>query len=355
MSTLSFYNKSIRKITTSFASLFNNIFLIRYNEDGTENQRIVVPIVFADQEKYQKRLLGDPNLDKKIQITLPRLSYELTNIRYDSSRKLNTNNKNFVYNEDKMFYQFNPVPYDFDFNLTLYTRNIEDGNQILEQIIPYFTPDYTIKVNMVPEMDITRNIPIILTNISPSIESTGLFNSETRAVYWGLSFTAKGYIFGAIKEAPQIKHVKVSVNQITSSLLEFTSSAGNFEIGEVVYQGINLENANAYGKVVLWDGVNNLLTINQQYGLFIDNQPVVGKSTIKLLKKTQELKSSSSVKTIELLFDGNAGFKVGEVIYQGSLSNKTASAVVSSWILILIYWNWGNYLENLWRIDLYME
>lgn len=232
-----------------------------------------------------------------------------------------------------MFYQFNPVPYDFDFTLSLYTRNIEDGNQILEQIIPYFTPDYTIRVNMVPEMNLIRNIPIILSNISPAIESNGLFNSETRSVYWGLGFTVKGYIFGAAKEAQPIKHVEVNINHKNASQLEFTPSSGNFVFDEAVYQGISKDQATVFAKVVSWDATKNTLIVDQQYGSFIVNQPVVGETTIKVLKNAKNIKlTDRKTMILELLFHDNKDFKLGEVIYQGlSIEHKTASAIVAAW------------------------
>lgn len=295
MSTFSHYNKSIRKLTTAFASTFNNIFLIRYNEDGTENQRIVVPIVFADQEKYTKRIQGDPDLDRKVQITLPRMSYELAGMRYDPSRKLNTMNKNFNCQSDRTFYQYNPIPYDFDFLLTIYTRNIEDGNQILEQIIPYFTPDYTIKVNMVPELNMIRNIPIILNNISPAIDSNGLFNSETRTIYWTLQFSLKGYIFGSIKDTNIIKRVTVNINQTTSSDYLFDNSPGSFKENEFIYQGLSKNNATASAIVEKWNPDTNVAILSNINGFFIPYQPVVGETSIKLLLKSHVTHKISTI------------------------------------------------------------
>lgn len=287
MSSFTYYNKSIRRMTAAFASLFNNIILIRENTDGTENQRIVVPIEFADKEKYVKRLQNDPDLDKKNQITLPRMSYEFIGLRYDSTRKLNTNNKNYnVSPEDKVFFQYNPVPYDFDFSLTLYTRNIEDGNQILEQIIPYFTPDYTIKVNMVPEMNIIRNIPFTLNSIDPSIDSDGLFNSEVRTVYWNLKFTAKGYIFGAVKETNigLIKSVTINFNDfnLSAGLLFSNTGIGDFQTNEIIYQGLNLDYSHFSAKVVNWNPVTNNMIITQQKGNLIFNQPILGSDSLAI-------------------------------------------------------------------------
>ena len=136
------YNRIIRKLTVAFGDLFNNITLVRYNQDLTEQERFLVPIAYASKEMYVMRLQGDPDLDKKVRITLPAMSYILNGITYDSSRKLNTNHRNFATTATGgIISQYNPVPYDFDFSLFLYVRNIEDGNQIIEHILPFFTPD----------------------------------------------------------------------------------------------------------------------------------------------------------------------------------------------------------------------
>lgn len=290
MSTLSHYHKCVRKTTAAFASLFNNIVLIREDQNRTETQRLIVPLEFGDKEKYVKRLQGDPDLDKKIQSTLPRMSYELIGFKYDAARKLNTNGKTFGINTntDSLFYQYNPVPYDFDFSLTIYTRNIEDGNQILEQIIPYFAPDYTLRVNFIPELNLIKNIPIILNTTTPMIDSDGLFNSETRTVYWTLNFTVKGFIFGAAKDAGGsgiIKTANVFFNQISTSSNTFTVNPGgygNYKFGEVVYQGLNLDNSYSSGIVEYWNANTNTVMIQNVIGTFRTNQPLVGKDSLSI-------------------------------------------------------------------------
>lgn len=293
MTTLTHYHKCIRKITAAFASLFNNIILIRENIDGTENQRLIVPLEFGDKEKYIKRLQGDPNLDKKTQITLPRMSYELTGFSYDAGRKLNTNGKNFATNPsspDSIFYSFNPVPYDFDFSLTIYTRNIEDGNQIVEQILPYFTPDYTMKINLVPEMGIIRNVPIILNATQTTIDSDGLFNTEARTIFWTLNFTAKGFIFGTAKDGSSgiIKHENINIKETKSSenisfdLNFYNEGSGGYKIGELVYQGMNLDNSYSRGFVQNWS--NNTLSISNMVGNFKVEQTVIGSESLSIYK-----------------------------------------------------------------------
>lgn len=297
MSTISHYHKCIRKITASFASLFNNIVLIK--DDG---QRLVVPLEYADKEKFIKRLQGDPQLDKKIQITLPRISYEMTGFSYDKERKLNTNNKNFASNptnSDNAFMQFNPVPYDFEFGVTIYTRNVEDGNQIIEQILPYFAVDYSMKVSLVPEMGITRVIPVVLNGARQIIDSDGLFNTEVRTVMWTLSFTVKGYIFGAIKDVPLIKEVNentifsvggsggfgfgTSCNPIGSKGFVVSANGfGDYIQNEYVYQGQNYDLAYAVGKVRDWNSTANTLYLTDIIGGFRLNQPIIGVDSLSI-------------------------------------------------------------------------
>lgn len=291
MSTLTHYHKCIRKITTSFASLFNNIILIK--DDG---QRLIVPLEYANKEKFIKRLQGDPDLDKKIQITLPRISYEMTGFSYDRDRKLNTNNKNFAVNPsnpDNAFMQYNPVPYDFEFGVTIYTRNVEDGNQIIEQILPYFTIDYSMKLNLIPEMGISRVVPVVLNGAKQIIDAEGIFNSEVRTVMWTLSFTVKGYIFGAVKDVPIIKEVNENfINSVGGSInsgcgtscdpngsKSFIMSAngfGDYIQSEYIYQGQNYDLAYATGKVGDWNSNTKTLYIKDIIGNFKLNQPIIG-------------------------------------------------------------------------------
>ena len=140
------YNKIMRKITLAFGDLFSNINCVRYNLDGTEEERFLVPIDYAAKEMYVRRL-SDPDLDKKVQITLPRMSYEMTGLSYDASRKQNTNWKNFAQTTNGLISQYNPVPYNFNYQLTVYARTIEDATQVVEYILPYFTPDFSVNIN----------------------------------------------------------------------------------------------------------------------------------------------------------------------------------------------------------------
>jgi len=179
----------------------------------------VVPIAHAAKELYVMRLQGDPDADKKIQMTLPRMSFEMTGISYDSARKQNTNIKNFNQVGGVVNSQYNPVPYDIDYSLYIYVRNIEDGTQIIEHILPFFTPDYTIKINLIPQMGITKEIPIILTDTNYEITYEGDSSSDTRVVIWTLNFKAKAFLYRDVTTVGLIKKVNINMFDMDSKTL----------------------------------------------------------------------------------------------------------------------------------------
>jgi hypothetical protein len=274
-----FYNRALRKYVIGFGNLFNEITLVRYNPDLTEAQRMLVPIVYAPKEDYVTRLETDPQLNKKTQVTLPRMSFELTGFTYDATRKQNTNVKQFAQTTAGLVSQYNPVPYNFDFNLYLYVRNIEDGTQIMEHILSYFTPDYTMKLNMIPEMGIVKNIPVVLNSSAQDIDYEGNYERDTRVIIWTINFTVKGFIFGPVTDiGGPITHSITSIyNNITEDdVIQFTmnnnSGVGTYQIGETVYQGYSGPLAVATGKVVRFD--NNILYLRNINGNFVSNMPI---------------------------------------------------------------------------------
>lgn len=276
------YHRVIRKLVIGFGNLFDKITMVRYNPDLSEAERILVPLVYAAKEHYVMRLEEDYGADKKVQMTLPRMSFEMTGLNYDTSRKQNSNVKNFAQGPNGVVAQYNPVPYNFDFSLYIYVRNIEDGTQIVEHILPYFTPDYTIKLNLIPEMGIVREVPIVLENISQDIQYEGNRSSDPRIVIWTLNFTVKGFVFG---KTTDIGVVKTSITNILNSITPedvvvfnmTTPGIGEYQIGEVVYQGYSYNNSTAMGKVVLWN--NNELHLTNIEGNFVSSQPIYSVNT----------------------------------------------------------------------------
>jgi hypothetical protein len=202
-----FFHDTIRKYVILFGTLFNSIYINRTNSAGETVQTMKVPLAYGPKEKFLVRNTQDPNLNKPVQIQLPRMGFEIRDIKYSPNRKLQTVQKNFkvLTNEpNKLQYQYVPVPYDITFNLYVMTRFAEDGSRIVEQILPFFTPDWTSTVNLIPSMSIAMDIPIVLDNVTLNDSYEGKIE-EDRVIIWTLSFTLKGYIFGPVKKSKVIK------------------------------------------------------------------------------------------------------------------------------------------------------
>jgi len=205
-----FGHGTIRKYVIFFGTIFNNIWINRYNSSNTLIQTMKVPLNYGPREKFLARLDGNPNLDRPIAMQLPRMSFELTNIYYDTSRKTSTLNKVMSTTSDS--WQYMPVPYNFEFTLSIMVKNAEDGTFIIEQILPYFTPDWTGTLNLNPDLGIKYDIPLVFENITHEDTYEGAFD-QRRALIWTLTFTMKGYLFGPTKStlANIIKEIDVNL------------------------------------------------------------------------------------------------------------------------------------------------
>jgi hypothetical protein len=220
-----FYNRTIRKIVVAFGTIFNDIVVVRQlNGDGLKKERFKVPLSYGPKEKYIYRLTSDPTLFKSIATVVPRISFNLEGLEYDSGRKQVSTLQNFsVDTSGKMSRQYVPIPYNFEFSLSIYTRNTEDGTQILEQILPFFTPDFTVTVDFISTMNQKYDLPIILNSVTSSVEYEGDM-STTRLIIWDLNFTVKGFIWPIVK------------SDSNSGLIgaEYTDSNGNTAYGKVI-------------------------------------------------------------------------------------------------------------------------
>jgi hypothetical protein len=208
-----FYHETMRKIVVSFGTLFNNIQIVRKNSSGAIVQSMKVPLAYGPQQKFLARLNADPALASKIAVTLPRLGFEMNGITYDPSRKLNRVQKfrkvkSSTDNANKLDSQYMPVPYNIEFTLYAMAKNSDDALQIVEQILPYFQPDYTLTVNDMADMGIKRDVPIILNSVSYEDNYQGDF-TERRAIIYTMTFTAKFYLYGPVTSTSVIKTVQV--------------------------------------------------------------------------------------------------------------------------------------------------
>jgi hypothetical protein len=217
-----FYHKQIRNTVIAFGTIFNNINIKRLDSSGNPLQNIKVPLSYSPREKFIARLEQQSSLtgsDSSVAITLPRMAFEITGYNYDASRKLNKNQKIGVVttNADttKLNSQYSPVPYDISFQLSIFTSNSDDGLQIIEQILPYFQPDYTVTMIESTTMDTKRDIPFILESTEYSDSYAGSLDTSRRIEYT-LSFTAKIYLYGKISTGAIIKTVSADLYDNTS-------------------------------------------------------------------------------------------------------------------------------------------
>ena len=204
----------------------NDIHIAREDASGTIVDFLKVPLTYAPKDKMLARITADPNLDRETAINLPRMSFELTNMFYDGTRKLKTQGRMVRQTDDPNShdYQYNPVPYNFNFTLYVYVKNAEDGTKIIEQILPYFAPEWNATLNLIPELQIKTDVPIQIMSVRSEDLYEGDFETR-RALIWTIDFMMKGYLYGPIKQAPIIKFA--NVNFYAGSTANLESMIGN--------------------------------------------------------------------------------------------------------------------------------
>lgn len=220
------YAGIIKKAITVFGSLFSDITIQRTNNLGAVTQTINVPLAYAGKEKYLVKIDSDPNQTNNTQTTLPRMSFEILGYDYDPARKSNKMNKVACYSNTTAKSQFTPVPYNISISLYLLTKTIEDALTVVEQILPVFTPDYTLSINAVPEMNIVNDVPIILNSITVEDDYEGSF-TERRSIIHTFNFTMKVNIFGHINTSKIISKVFANVGEditFNTTLANYTAT-----------------------------------------------------------------------------------------------------------------------------------
>jgi hypothetical protein len=214
-----FYHQSIRRYVIMFGNMFNDLVVRRYDAAGTNVGAIAVPLSYAPKEKFLVRITQDPALDQQVAIQLPIMSFEMTTLNYDGTRRLNAHNRNVkvTTDEDKLDFNYAPVPYDLQFNLYAYVRNADDGAQILEQIVPYFGPEWTNSLRIIPQTSITQDIPTILNTVSIEDAYEGDFETR-RALIYTFDFTVKAYFYGPVRRQGIIKRSQIDFGIVTSNV-----------------------------------------------------------------------------------------------------------------------------------------
>jgi len=218
-----FYHEKIRKCVAMFGRMFNDIYVIRTNSSGAAVSQVKVPLSYAPKQKYLERIRENPDLynDTKVAVKLPRMSFEITNFAYDTSRQLTkTSTFNTVASENtkrKKF--FPPVPYTINFQLNVYAKSQDDALQIVEQILPYFNPQYTLTVKPFPTdyPDFKEDIPIIIQGVGFQDDFEGQMESR-RTIIYALDFEMKVSFHGPISESGIVRTTKIDLSQIDNGL-----------------------------------------------------------------------------------------------------------------------------------------
>ena len=198
-----FYHQISRKMVVAFGSLFNTIEVRRIDSSDAVTEVIKIPLSYGPKDKMLTRISSDPNLNPKVALTVPRMGFELLSMTYDSVRKLNTLNRNVKKGTTGLKKQFNPVPYNWEFSLYIFVKNAEDGTQVLEQILPFFTPEFTVTMNLVSSMEEVRDIPLVLNSVTSEDTYEGDFATR-RSIIWTLSFTMKGFLYPDISDNAKV-------------------------------------------------------------------------------------------------------------------------------------------------------
>jgi len=202
-----FYHEILRRTIISFGTLFNNISIQK--KDGSDNtvSNLKVPLAYGPTQKFLARLEQEPDLNKSTSLSLPRMSFEFTSLTYDSSRKLTSTRTIQVKdpNTNRTVKKvYTPVPYNMTFELSIMSKLNDDALQIVEQILPYFQPAFTLTVELVDEINEKRDVPVVLENITMQDDYDGDFTSR-RVLLYTLRFSAKTYLFGPVSKAEPIK------------------------------------------------------------------------------------------------------------------------------------------------------
>lgn len=211
-----YYHEVIRKTIVAFGTLFNNIHVKHTSNDSNTISDIEVPLAYAPQQKFLAKLEQQEQLSKPVAMTLPRMSFEMTGISYDPSRKSNVTKTFKALDGEELKKVYLPVPYNINFELSIYSKLNDDALQIIEQILPYFQPSFKITIDLISAIGEKRDVPITLNNISMRDDYEGNFTTR-RALIYTLNFTANTYLFGPIADSTEGLIRKVQVDYYSST------------------------------------------------------------------------------------------------------------------------------------------
>ena len=236
LNTGKFYWGTIRKAIIAFGNLFKYISIEKHDSDGNLLQTIKVPLSYAPKQKFLAKILQQANsTDAPIQIVIPAMAFEMVGIQYDPNRRISLvqQNRNVTIDRNTFLTQYAPSPYNIEIALYMYAKNQDDALQIIEQILPYFNPDYNLTLKAIPDLDIKNDLPIILNSLTFDEQYEGDFDNR-RSIVWTLNFTLKLNFFGPINKVGPIKRVIANMYSdaaMSNSLVNYSVEVNPFTAG----------------------------------------------------------------------------------------------------------------------------
>ncbi len=278
------YHEVIRKTIISFGTLFNQVYIKHQEEDASDASLIKVPIAYGPIQKFLARLEQKPDLKKRTALTLPRMSFELTSIQYDSSRKVSTMQQFKSIRKDggqEQIKVYMPVPYNIGIQLNIIAKYNDDMLQIIEQILPFFHPHFTLTVDLASSIGEKRDIPMILENIQMNDNYEGPFE-ERRSLVYTLNFTAKTYLFGPIANSSDGLIKKVQIDYHSSTNVRNTSRQLRYVATPRALQDYDDDNATSLtdniNETIVAFGVSDASALVENSYIMIDEELMYIKS-----------------------------------------------------------------------------
>ena len=236
-----FYHEITRKTVIAFGTLFNDIYVRHEDGAGNDISEMKVPVSYGPRQKFLARIQQQPELNKATQITLPRMSFEISSIQYDPTRKSGITQTFKAKDGEQMKKVFMPVPYNLGFELNILTKLQDDGLQILEQILPFFQPGFTLSVDLVKSIGEKRDIPMVLQSITQQDDYEGDFATR-RALIYTLQFTAKTFMFGPIADTPEGLIRKVQLDYYSDTNQQTAKRVQRYSVAAKAKKDYNEDN-----------------------------------------------------------------------------------------------------------------
>jgi hypothetical protein len=237
-----FYHEILRKTVIGFGTLFNDINIRHRDASGTSFSNLKVPLAYGPIQKFLARIQQQPDLNREVALTLPRLSFEMTGMQYDPSRKTGVTQTFLASQSGNVKKVYMPVPYNVTFELNIISKLNDDSLQIIEQILPYFQPSLNITINLISAIGEKKDVPIVMESITQNDQYEGGFDSR-RLIIHTLRFTAKTYLFGPVAESTDGLIKRVDVDYYTNTNIKTAKRVQRYTATPKALQDYNDDNA----------------------------------------------------------------------------------------------------------------